>query len=246
MRLYMDYSQVELRVLAYYTRDPVLLDTFWRGQDAHDRTSMEMFGTTEKAKRGISKRINFGLSYGLSEGGLARQAGCSVEQAAAFFKLFFERYQLVDPWRQRLYSEARSRTPPHATSVFGRVRRIPYLNSPDKGLRRRGERQLVATIIQGTAAQFMKRSMVDIYKLKKQMGSRMKMCSTIHDDLQSDVPREEVAELLPHMVRIMETQPHVYPVPIKVDVEWSDTNWSEKKKPPKGTVQHVYTPPAAA
>lgn len=242
VRLYKDFSQIELRVLAFLSRDPVMLDIYLRCEDIHARTSQEVFGNTDKPTRRKAKVINFGLAYCLSADGYALQAKVPVEQARADMDRFFQKYPAILAYRRQLWSEMRSRNPPHFVNMFGRARRIPELLSPDKWWRKRAERQSIGANVQGTAAELTKESIVYMHEWEERNRAGLLLATTVHDEIQTDVPAHYRDDIARELVGMMENFPQFDPIPILVDAEWSDTNWSEKKKLPKGVIVHRYGP----
>jgi len=245
-RLYNDYSQIELRVLAKYSMDPVMLETYLANEDIHSRTSLEVFGNKEKSQRRKAKIINFGLSYCMSPSGYTKQAKVDVAQGERDMARFFARYARIGPFREEFWAQCRGRNPPSFRNMFGRPRRIPLLNADDKWVRLRAERQAIGSLIQGTAAELTKESLVRIWTWEQTARTGMKLCSTIHDEISMDMEEKIMPDVVRALVPMMETFPQFDPIPILVDSEWSTTNWSEKKKLPKGLVRHVWEPANAA
>jgi DNA polymerase-1 len=210
-------------------------EVYLTGQDIHDRTSMEVFGTMEKAMRRKAKIIAFGLSYCMSAGGYARQAGVSLEQGEQDLRKFFNRYARIEPFREEFWAACRNGQPPGAfTNMFGRPRRLPELLSGNKWDRGRAERQAIGSLIQGTAAQFTKESLVRIWKWEQVARSGLLLRTTIHDDIQYDIPKAHALPVARAVVALMEDFPEFAPIPIVVDVETSDTDWSRKHELPEG------------
>jgi DNA polymerase-1 len=231
VRLFFDYSQIELRVLAFYSRDPSMVDAYLNGEDIHARTSLEVFGTKEKAKRRFAKIINFGLSYGMSEIGFSRQAKIPLPEAEAYLKKFFQRYQGITEFKRQFYSQVRSQGCAFQ-NLFGRPRRLPDMNSPNSYNQGRAERQAIATLIQGTAAELMKEALVSIYCLFKEAGYGSRLVNVVHDEVQADVPVEELASVSRDMKMCMEAFPEFSPIPIIADGEWTDLSWADKRRLP--------------
>ena len=159
-----DYSQIELRILAHFSEDPVLIEAFRTGQDIHARTAQEVFGVGPMAQtaehRRAAKVINFGIIYGLSPFGLAQQLGIEQKEAAQFIAAYFERYRGVKEYLDRSLDEAR-RTG-FTRTLFGRSRPIPEITSPQVNLRNLAERTALNTPLQGTAADLIKLAMIGI------------------------------------------------------------------------------------
>ena len=161
-----DYSQIELRILAHFSEDPVLVEAFRTGQDIHARTAQEVFGVGPMAQtpehRRVAKVINFGIIYGLSPFGLAQQLGIEQREAAKFIAAYFERYRGVKKYLDRSLDEARRAG--FTRTLFGRRRPIPEIVSPQVNLRNLAERTALNTPLQGTAADLIKLAMIHIQR----------------------------------------------------------------------------------
>jgi DNA polymerase-1 len=221
-----DYSQIELRVLAHLSKDPVLVDAFRTGQDVHVRTAMEIFGVdaagvTEEMRR-RSKTINFGVIYGMGESALAKRRGISRAEAARFIDAYFQRYRGVHEFMERTMAEARRSEAVY--TLLGRRRLLPDLRNSDRMRRAYAERIAQNTPIQGTAADLLKLAMV---RLAKPVVQGARMVLTVHDELAFEVPAAAVAEAEAKVREVMES---VYPldVPLVVDVghgpSWADAH----------------------
>ena len=228
-RIYLDYSQIELRVLAQYSLDPVMLDVYARGEDIHSRTSMEVFGNADKSTRRLAKVINFGLSYCLSAGGFSRQAKIPLHEAEAHLTRFFVKYPRIAPFREEFWKHV-SDNRGSFLNMFGRPRRVPFIMSGEKKVKTRAQRQAIGSLIQGTAAELTKASLVRIHHWEKQNRSGLRLCSTIHDEISADVPKAHAVEVARAMKAMMEDFPMFTAVPIVAEVDYSDTSWAEKKK----------------
>jgi len=226
-RGYYDYSQIELRVLAHYSQDPTMLDVYLKGGDIHARTAWEVFGDEEK--RRPAKVINFGLAYCLSAKGFARQAKIPLEDAERFMDTFFERYPNIAPFRQKFWAGVRQNGC-FFQNMFGRPRRVPGIANPlDAYQRGRSERQAIGTLVQGTAAHLTKASIVRLHRWNHQHGVGLKMCSTIHDEIQVDMHQQYFLEISRSIKHMMEDFKEFHPIVPETDVEYTDTNWSEKR-----------------
>lgn len=230
LRLFCDWSQIELRVVAHITQDPELLAAYRNGEDLHDKTTKLIFGEVDPAKRKVAKMANFGVSFGLTAMGLARRAKIPAEEAEAFMAQFDHAYSGLTSYRHKLWSETRERGG-WFENLFGRTRRIPSILSPDDRERTRAERQTIASMVQGTAADISKAAAVSIGLWLRQEGLRTRIVGWIHDEFQFDVPPEELAYVAPQIKARMQHFPD-FSVPIIADVEYSTTNWSEKKDLP--------------
>ncbi|HWY26455.1 MAG TPA: DNA polymerase I, partial [Candidatus Angelobacter sp.] len=159
-----DYSQIELRILAHLSKDPVLVEAFRRGEDIHSRTAQEVFDVAPFAQtrehRRVAKVINFGVIYGLSAFGLAQNLGIDTKEAAKFIATYFERYRGVKEFLDRTIADTRKSG--CITTLFGRVRQIPEINSPQPNLRGFAERTAMNTPMQGAAADLIKLAMIEL------------------------------------------------------------------------------------
>ena len=220
-----DYSQIELRLVAHLSGDPVLIDAFRRDEDIHTRTASELFGTipglvTPEMRR-RAKVINFGIIYGMGPYGLSEELGISVEEAKDYIERYFSHYRKVKEFITYTVEEARKKG--YTTTIFGRRRYIPELQSPSEKTQRLGERMAINTPVQGSAADIIKASMIKIHSrfTKEGLGSRMIL--QIHDELVFEVAedeRERVGELVrEEMEGIVELS-----VPVKVNMK-SGYNW---------------------
>lgn len=228
-RLYFDLSQIELRMIAYYTGDPIMVDTYLKGGDIHRRTQAEIGSLLggEPIKRRPAKIINFGISYGLSEMGLSRQAKISETDAASFMNAFLTRYQGVVKYRKEFWYNMRFQGNQFANK-FGRRRYIPAISSDIGRVRARAERQAFGGLIQGTAADLMKEIIVRIHKWLKAMEIPARLVSTVHDEVWIDCPASYLVQVAPKVKSFMETFPEFWPIPIVADGSYSTTNWAEK------------------
>jgi len=229
VRLYFDYSQIELRVLAFYSKDPVMVSAYTAGEDIHERTSLEVFGTKEKAKRRLAKVINFGLSYGMQAQGFSAQTGIPYAEAEKYLAIFFERYHGITNFRLRFWDEVRKNRG-YFQNIFGRPRHIEGLDNPDNYERAKAERKAIATLIQGTAAELTKESLVridDYFRIEKVPAY---IVSTVHDEIQIDSPIKIMVPVARRVKELMEFYPMFAPIPILTDVEVSSSSWSDKRK----------------
>lgn len=231
VRLFFDYGQAELRVLAFYSQDPVMIDNYMRGGDIHERTSLEVFGSKEKKHRRIAKVINFGIPYGISEVGLSRQAKIPYGDAEKFMATFFKRYAGVASFRKKFWGQVR-REGCVFQNIFGRPRRLPDLASSDEFRRGRAERQAVATLIQGTAAELTKESLVRVWRRIKAEGLPAWLVNTVHDEIQVDCHADALVSVCRVMQEEMARFPEFDPVPIVVDGEYTTKSWADKRKLP--------------
>ncbi len=219
-----DYSQIELRVLAHLSEDPELLDAFRTGSDVHARTAALVLGKRESEltadERRAAKAINFGVIYGMTEGGLAKQLGIPREQAARFIAAYFERYAGVARFMERTVEQARQGEA--VRTLLGRRRFLPNLHSANRALRFEAERVARNTPIQGTAADILKLAMVHLGQDQVD-GARMVL--TVHDELVFEVPEGD-AEAAAGRIRERMAGAMKLAVPLVVDVGWGPS-WAE-------------------
>ena len=188
-----DYSQIELRVLAHLSKDPTLVDTFRRGEDVHDRTSREIFGPLspipKDEQRRISKMVNYALLYGKTAFTLAKDIGVSRKEAEAFIEAYFARYPKVRSFIADTVSRARETG--QVRTLLGRLRRLPDLRSKNVQMRMEAERQAMNTPLQGSAADLIKRAMIDLHRALAARKMRSRLILQIHDELLLEVPEGE-------------------------------------------------------
>ncbi len=222
-----DYSQIELRLLAHLSGDPVLIDAFRRGEDIHTRTAAEVMGVppmlVTREARNNAKAVNFGIVYGISAFGLAANLGISRKEAENYIKAYFERYSGV----KRFIDEtiAKTRETGIARTMFGRERPIPDINSRNPNARGFAERTAVNSPIQGTAADLIKLAMVRIDHALA--GSESRLLLQVHDELVLEAPPAEVGRVKDLVKREMET---VCSLSVPLLVETGEgVNWRDAK-----------------
>ena len=222
-----DYSQIELRVMAHISNDPVLLDAFRTGQDIHERTAQEVFGVGPMAQtpehRRASKAINYGIIYGLSPFGLAQQIGVPQKEAAQFISAYFERYRGVKQYLDNVLAETRQTGV--AKTLFGRIRPIPDINSPQVQIRNFAERTALNSPLQGTAADLIKLAMIAIDRRLAAEKFEAKMILQVHDELLFEAPSSETEELA-KLVREEMENVHKLSVPLEVEI-CIGANWRD-------------------
>ncbi|OPY65466.1 MAG: DNA polymerase I [Syntrophorhabdus sp. PtaU1.Bin050] len=222
-----DYSQIELRVLAHISGDQVLIDTFLRDEDIHSRVAREVFGVAEggvtQEMRRTAKVINFGIIYGMSSYGLAKELGILQRDAQSYIDDYFVKHQGVSRYMSNVVEEARQNG--FVRTLFGRIRYIPEINNPDTNVRQLGERAAMNTPIQGTAADIIKIAMVNIHRKIKARGLSSQLIMQIHDELVFEVKEEELAVMEPLIKEGME-QAVSLAVPLKVSLG-KGHNWAE-------------------
>jgi DNA polymerase I len=225
-----DYSQIELRVLAHLSGDEALVDAFRQGEDIHDRTALKVFGTTsglsEHELRRRAKIINYALLYGKTAFTLAKDIGVPQQAAQDFINAYFAGFPSVRKFIDDLLEDAR-RTGVVKT-MFGRRRLVPELTNRNTQIRSQAEREAVNMPIQGSAADILKRAMIDVHAaLPTLAGGRTRMILTVHDELLFEAPRESAEESAAALREIMQNAVPLR-VPLIVDVGIGE-NWKEAK-----------------
>ena len=223
-----DYSQIELRLLAHFSKDPLLVEAYRRGDDIHTLTASQVFGVpllmVTPDHRRQAKVVNFGIVYGLSAFGLSQRLGIEPGEAKRFINAYFERYRGVRDFIDRTLEE--TRRDQKVKTLFGRVRPIPDINSKNAKCHRGfAERTAVNTPLQGTAADLIKLAMIRIDKALSERQMRSRMTLQVHDELVFEAPEAEV-DILRSLVREeMETvHPLVVPLLVEIGVgpNWRD------------------------
>ena len=201
-----DYSQIELRLLAHISGDEGFIDAFNNGEDIHARTAAEVFHTPLKnvtsEQRSAAKAVNFGIVYGISDFGLARNLGVSVPTAAGYIRRYFERYPKVQAYLEESVVRAKERG--YAETLFGRKRPLPELSASNYNVRQFGERVAMNMPIQGTAADIIKMAMVRVDRALREGNYRARLVLQIHDELIVDTPKEEAERVMKLMHDAME------------------------------------------
>ena len=224
-----DYSQIELRLMAHFSQDPLLLDAYRTGKDIHTLTASEVFGvdaaTMDKETRARAKAVNFGIVYGISPFGLAAQLNIDQKTAKQYIETYFDRYKGV----QRFIEETLEtvRRDQAVRTYFGRIRPIPDIQSRNPNMRGFAERTAINTPLQGTAADLIKLAMLKIDQLIRDRKLKSQMTLQVHDELLFDVVPEEAEELQKLVKQEME---HVadFSIPIVADVGIGK-NWRDIK-----------------
>ncbi len=222
-----DYSQIELRVLAHCSDDPILIEAFAAGEDVHTRTASEVFGIAPVEVgadlRRQAKAINFGIIYGMSPFGLARQLQISQKMARTFIDHYFARYPGVKRFIDETIAAARDTR--QTSTLMGRIRLLPEIASSNPSVRQFAERIAINTPIQGTAADIIKMAMIRVDRQMHAAGLQAAMLLSVHDEIVFEAPPTESDRLTELVRRQMET---VMPlkVPLKVNIAWG-ANWAE-------------------
>jgi DNA polymerase I len=222
-----DYSQIELRLLAHFSRDPLLVEAYRRGDDIHTLTAAQVFGVpplmVTPDHRRQAKVVNFGIVYGLSAFGLSQQLGIEPSEAKLFIANYFEKYSGVRRFIDKTLEEARRDM--KVKTLFGRVRPIPDINSKNANQRGFAERTAVNTPLQGTAADLIKIAMIRIDAAVRERGLKSRMTLQVHDELVFEVPENEIETMQP-LVREHMEKAHALAVPLQIDMgvgmNWRD------------------------
>jgi DNA polymerase-1 len=222
-----DYSQVELRILAHMADEPALKEAFARGEDIHRRTASEVLGlfpemVTDEQRR-QAKAINFGVIYGMSAFGLAKQLGIGRREAQQFIDTYFERYPGIRTFMDACIAEAREKL--YVTTMLGRRCAIPEINSKNGAVRGYAERNAINYPVQGSAADIIKVAMIHIARRLVAEGLKTRMLLQVHDELVFDVPHMEL-EIVSALVRQEMEGAVEISVPLLVEVG-SGHNWRE-------------------
>ena len=215
-----DYSQIELRVLAHLSKDLGLVEAFHRGEDIHSATSSMVYGIPIESvtpdMRRIAKVLNFGVIYGLSPHGIARQTDLTQKEGKEFIDIYFSKYPGILNYLDSVKSQCHSSG--YIETLFGRRRYLPEINSKNFHLRTQAERAAINMPIQGTAADIIKIAMINIDEQLTKLGMKSKMILQVHDELIFEVPKKElhemeslVGELMPSAVTLE--------VPIEIEMK---------------------------
>jgi DNA polymerase-1 len=222
-----DYSQIELRILAHYADDKILIRAFKDDEDIHTRTATEVFQVfpsfiTSDLRR-QAKVINFGIVYGMSPYGLSKELEISQKMAKTYIDNYFARYKGVKQFMEQTVKDARETQ--RTSTLLGRIRLLPDINSSNKNVREFAERTAINTPIQGTAADFIKLAMIKIDRKFKAKGLKAAMLLSVHDEIVFEVPPDELA-VVQNIVK--DTMEGVWSlkVPLKVNVVVGE-NWAE-------------------
>jgi DNA polymerase-1 len=224
-----DYSQVELRVLAHIAQEPVLIDSFQRGEDIHASTAALVFGGSPSLvtpdQRRAAKVINFGILYGMSAFGLAANLGIDQREAARFIEAYLERLPRVRAYIEETLESVRREG--RVETLYGRARWLPDINAKNWNLRENAKRMAINARIQGTAADILKKAMVRVERRLLAERSRAALLLTVHDELVLEAPEAEVETVGAWVKEEMEGAERL-DAPLQVDVGWG-ADWYEAK-----------------
>ena len=222
-----DYSQIELRVLAHLSEDEGLINAFRNGEDIHAATASGAYGVSiddvQPEMRRVAKMMNFGVIYGLSAHGLSQRSGMERRDAQAFIDAYFGRFERVAQWIEETKTTTHDRG--FAETLMGRRRYLPEINSRNFQRRNAAERMAVNMPVQGTAADVMKRAMIEVDAALAKQELRSRMLLQVHDELIFEVPDEEVDQLASLLHEIMPASLNLV-VPLQIEVK-SAPNWRD-------------------
>tara|TARA_B100001778_G_C18597292_1_gene635425 strand:+ start:1 stop:2658 length:2658 start_codon:yes stop_codon:yes gene_type:complete len=225
--LAMDYSQIELRLMAHYSKDPIMLDSFRNDEDIHKRTAAEIFGVeindVDDQMRRRAKTINFGLLYGMSAFGLSNQLEVSRADADIFLNNYFERYSAVRSFMSEIVEEAKKDK--FVKTLYNRKIHVPNIEAGNYMMRQGSERAAINGPLQGSAADIIKIAMIEIQDLIKHDKQDIKMILQVHDELIFEVPADFTNEDIRPIISIMEETTKIS-VPLKVEYGFG-ANWRE-------------------
>jgi len=224
-----DYSQIELRVLAHMSNDANLVDAFNQGMDIHTRTAMDVFHVAEDEvtsnMRRAAKAVNFGIVYGISDYGLSQSLNITRKEAAEFIDKYLQSFPGVKEYMDTIVQEAKLRG--FVTTILNRRRYLPDITSRNFNLRSFAERTAMNTPIQGSAADIIKKAMIDMDARLKEEGLKSKLLLQVHDELIFEAPKEEI-EILERIVPEVMEHAIELAVPLKVDFNYGQT-WYDAK-----------------
>ena len=224
-----DYSQIELRIVASLAKDTRMMDSFNKGEDIHSRVAAEINGITidevTKAQRRNAKTINFGIIYGVSPYGLSAQTNMTVGEASEYIEKYFTLHPGIKKYMKDIVSFAQQNG--YVETLFGRKREMPELSSPSPAVRNAAHRAAINMPIQGTAADIMKASMIEVYKQLPKISKNSRMLLQIHDELMVEVPKDDVKKVAKLVKIVMETI-YKLDVPIVANVS-AGKSWGTTK-----------------
>ncbi|MGH9948558.1 MAG: DNA polymerase I [Pyrinomonadaceae bacterium] len=224
-----DYSQLELRILAHITRDPVMLEAYQNNEDIHAKTARLVFGAKDekdlKEKRRLAKIVNFGIAYAVEAFGLSQRVGISRNEAKQVIADYFETYKGIREYMDRIPLEAREKG--YVESLFGRRRYFPGIKDRNFSIRSRAEREAINMPIQGTASDIVKIAMINVFNALKKEGLETRMIMQVHDELLFESPEAEVKKATEIIKREMEAAA-ILDVPLIAEIGSGD-DWMNAK-----------------
>jgi DNA polymerase-1 len=225
-----DYSQIELRLLAHVTNDPVMLEAFRKGEDIHATTARSVFGATSavdlKERRRVAKIVNFGIAYAIGAFGLAQRINISRGEAKKVIDNYYKTYAGVRRYMDEMPQKAREEGC-IVRSIFGRLRRLPDLENRNGSLRARAEREAINMPMQGSASDIVKIAMLKVDEALRRAKLNARMILQVHDELVFEVPRNEIEKTTSELKKAMESAAELA-VPLIVEIGVGD-NWMDAK-----------------
>ncbi len=225
--LALDYSQIELRLMAHYSKDETMVNSFNNDEDIHKRTAAEIFGVPLEQitadMRRQAKTINFGLLYGMSAFGLSNQLKVSRPEAEMFLTSYFEKYSSVKLFMENIVEQAKASK--YVETLYGRKIHVPNIDSPNYMMRQASERVAINGPLQGSAADIIKVAMIEISKLLKKENLKIDLIMQVHDELVFEVPGEFNDSSIREIIQLMEESTRIS-VPLRVDYGFG-ANWKE-------------------
>jgi DNA polymerase-1 len=233
-----DYAQIELRIAAHITQDPLLIEAFLQDEDIHAATAATVFGVplervTDEQRR-LAKTTNFAVLYGISDFGLSQRVGIARSEAAPFIKAYLERYAGIRRYIETTVSQAKQRG--YVETPLGRRRYLPELRSANPALRAAGERMAINMPIQGAQADLIKLAMIGVQSELAERRLQTRMLLQVHDELVFEVPRAELGDVA-RLVRDRMEGAMQFSVPVKVEMK-AGPNWYDME-PLRGSVQNA-------
>ncbi|MGB7068457.1 MAG: DNA polymerase I [Pyrinomonadaceae bacterium] len=224
-----DYSQLELRILAHITKDPVMLEAFKNGEDIHAKTARLVFGADNekdlKEKRRLAKIVNFGIAYALEAFGLSQRVGLSKAESRKVIDDYFTTYKGIRRYMDETPVKAREKG--HIESIFGRRRYFPSINDRNYTVRSRAEREAINMPIQGTASDIVKIAMINVHNALQKAQLKTRMLMQVHDELLFEAPEAELQEVTVIIKREMEAAAEL-DIPLIVEIG-TGVNWKDTK-----------------
>jgi len=224
-----DYSQIELRLMAHFSEDKTLIDSFQKGEDIHSRTASEIMDVAPDLvtpeMRAAAKSVNFGLIYGMGDFRLAQELNIPRKQARAYMETYFEKMPKVLSFRDAVIAKAKEEG--EVRTFSGRRRELPEIKSRNRSLQQQGERLAVNTMIQGSAAEVIKLAMIELDRRLRGSKLKARLLLQVHDELVLECPKSETDEVSALLKDVME-QVVDFKVPLTVDVH-AGPNWKEAK-----------------
>ena len=228
--LSVDYSQIDLRVLAHESQDPVLMQSFWDGGDIHTQTAAQIFGVmplmVTDQMRSSAKAINFGIIYGQGPMGLSQSLGISLREAKEYIDNYFKNYRVVREWIDTNIASARQNG--YVKTMLGHVRYLPEFNMGVGSMASFAQRAAINTIVQGGSADIIKKAMIDVFTAYR--GTPVQMTMQVHDELIFEIPQDRVGETAARIKELMQNAVRLR-VPLLASAK-AGKNWYELEKLP--------------